>query len=71
MDDLKKQLDIIENKIDKIIKHQEWEKDQWSESKSFGRFAKQWGGFYIASLLADETLGLNGNNLFRNNGNAK
>lgn len=58
MDD---KLQEINDKLDSILKHQEWEKKQWEESKSFSRTLKNWISFYFASLLADETLGRNGN----------
>lgn len=61
-EDLKNKLSEIDIKLNKILEYQEWEKKQWKEKFSLSAKAQQWGGFYIASLLADETLGLNGNN---------
>lgn len=56
MNDIEQKITEINEKLDKIIKHQEWEKEQWKKDGSFGKFIKNWGGFYLASLLADETL---------------
>lgn len=58
--DVREELDKIHEKLDKIIAYQKWEKDEWEDSQSFSKWVKQWGSFYLASLLADETLRRNG-----------
>lgn len=57
---LTEQLNRIESKLDQILEYQKWEKKQWDYSGSFEKSFKIWGGFYLASLAADETLGRNG-----------
>ncbi|MEG1008390.1 MAG: hypothetical protein RSF67_00960 [Clostridia bacterium] len=55
-ENIEQEIREINEKLDKILKHQNWEKEQWEKDGSFSTFMKRWGGFYIASLLADETL---------------
>lgn len=52
--DLQSQLTEINNKLDKLIKQ---EQNHYEYNKSFESRFKQWVSFYIASLVADETLG--------------
>ena len=64
-DDLKeiKELLIdINKKLDYLESEARWNHKQWKENQSFSHYIKRWGGFYVANLMADETLGLNGNN---------
>lgn len=60
--EIKELLTSINRRLDLLESEAAFNRRQWKESKSFGRYAKQWGGFYLASLMADETLGLHGNN---------
>lgn len=59
-EEIKKELSEINRKLDSIINEHNRQTKLIKESNSFGHFAKNWAGFYIASLIADETLGLNG-----------
>lgn len=52
--EIQKQLKEINEKIDKLTKQ---EKLHYENNKSFESKMTQWLGFYIASLVADETLG--------------
>lgn len=62
MENLEERLTQIETKLDKILEYQKWEKNEWKDSQSSGANLKRWISFYLASLVADETLGLNGTN---------
>ncbi len=62
--DTEKALNEINEKLNKILEYQEWEKNKWNYSGSFEKSFKTWAGFYLASLAADETLGRNGTNTF-------
>lgn len=46
-------INLLEEKIDKLSKDERKHKEH---EESFSTFLKRWGGFYVASLLADETL---------------
>lgn len=66
-EELKNRLSVIEEKLDKVIEYQNWEKEKWDYSGSFEKSFKTWASFYLASLLADETIGRNGtSNIFGN-----
>lgn len=62
--DVQNELNRLNEKLDKILEYQEWEKKKWDYSGSFEKSFKTWAGFYLASLAADETLGRNGTNVF-------
>lgn len=58
-------LKSINERLEFLEKEAKYNREQWEDSHSFGNYMKRWGGFYLAGLLADETLRLNGNNNFR------
>ena len=59
-DELKEIKDLlvtINEKLDFLQDEAIWNKKQWKDSQSFEHYLKRWGGFYLANILADETLG--------------
>lgn len=55
--DNKELLEELNKNISFIKEELKWQHQKWEESSSISRFFKQWGGFYLASTLLDETLG--------------
>lgn len=57
----------IDEKLDNIIKLCEKMQKQLDDNKSFNHTISNWATFYIASLMADETVGRNIRSSIRNN----
>ena len=60
--EIKELLININKKLEFLEDEAKWNHKQWKENQSFSHYLKRWGGFYLANLMAYETLGLNGNN---------
>ena len=62
LDDIMETLNSINKRLECLEEEAKWNHKQWKENQSFGHYMKRWGGFYVANLMSDEKLGLNGNN---------
>ena len=62
LEEIKALLEIINKRLDYLEKEAKFNHNTWEENGSCTHDLKRWGGFYLAGLLAEETLGMNGGN---------
>ena len=60
LQEIKELLIGINKRLDFLEKEAKFNRKQWENTQSTSYKIKRWGGYYLANLMADETLGLNG-----------